>query len=214
MNDYLLDQEFKSDKYEVSLNELLFSRPYKPSINSISKLLDNNGYFGRYRIELLSERKFGTDVLIKIHVYLYDSVLTYTWPYNTVFNIEKKSFGHNRKAPRGVLSEKSMLSYVFTLFSTIFTKRGVSYKPSMLFEQQCDFCYRSIYESKIPLNSWPYVISKITGGTSSHRSYLEKVIPFLVKAGLISNRRFKLRNSDEANEVCENLFDIDYWYNI
>jgi hypothetical protein len=208
-----LDDQFKSDKYEVSLNELFFSRTYNPSVNSVSRLLDNNGYFGRYKIETLTNRKFGTDVLIRVHVYLIDSVFTYTWPYNTFFNIDNKSFGHNRKAPRGVLSDKSMLSYVFTLLSSIFSRRGKTYKPSMIFESHCDECLRVIQHYKLPLSDWPYTICNIHG-TAAHRPYLEKVIPFLVKVGLISNNKFKLNSIDDAEEVCENLFDIDYWYNI
>lgn len=213
MNDYLLNDEFKSDKYEVSLNELLFSRTYNPSVNSISKLLDNNGYFGRYKIETLTNRKFGTDVLIKVHVYLIDSVYTYTWPYNTFFNLDKKSFGHSRKAPRGVLTDKSMLSYVFTLFSTIFAKRGKTYKPSMVFETYCDECLRVIQQHKLPLSDWPRTICNIHQ-TNAHRPYLEKAIPFLVKVGLLSNNKFRLNNAYEAEELSDNLFDIDYWYNI
>ena len=93
MNDSpILNEEFKSDKFEVSLNEILFSRSYKPSVNSVSKLLDANGYFGRYKIETIDNRKFGTDILIRVHVYLYDSVYTYTWPYNTFFDLDKRMF--------------------------------------------------------------------------------------------------------------------------
>lgn len=214
MNDsLLLDDEFKSDKYEVSLNELLFSRTYKPSVSSVSVLLDNNGYFGRYKIETLTNKKFGTDVLIKVHVYLIDSVYTYTWPYNTFFNIDNKTFGHNRKAPRGILTDKSMLSYVFTLFSTIFARRNKNYKPSIVFQTYCDECLRVIQQHKLPLSDWPRTICNIHQ-TSEHRPYLEKVIPFLVKVGLIYNNKFRLHSVEEAKEVCENLFDIDYWYNI
>jgi hypothetical protein len=214
MNDSpILNEEFKSDKFEVSLNEILFSRSYKPSVNSVSKLLDANGYFGRYKIETIDNRKFGTDILIRVHVYLYDSVYTYTWPYNTFFDLDKKMFGHNRRVPRGFLSDKSMLSYFFTLFSTIFKRRDKNYKPSILFERHCDECYKVIVDSKLPLNDWPFVICKIHG-TSSHKPYLEKIIPFFVKVGLISNNRFKLNNVQDANEVCKNLFDINYWHNI
>lgn len=213
MEDILLDDEFKSDKFKVSLNELMFSRTYSPSINSIHKLLDDNGYFGRYKIETIDNRKFGTDILIRVHVYLFDSVYTYVWPYSTFFNIDKRNFGHNRRTPRGILTDKSMLGYVFTLLASIFKKRTKNYSPSILFEKHCDACFQTIVESKISIHDWPFVICKIHD-TRAHKPYLEKAIPFLAKVGLISNNKFKLTTVDDAHEVFKNLFDIDYWHNI
>lgn len=213
MKDILLNSEYKSDKFHLSLNELLFSKSYRSSVNSISKLLDDNGYYGRYKIETIDHRKYGTDILIKIHVYLYDSVYTYTWPHATFFNIDRKIFGHNRKVSRGVLSDKSMLSYTFDLLSRIFRRRDKNYEPDIFYQKKCDDCFKAITELKLNVSDWAHVICKIQK-TNSHLSYLEKTIPFLLRVGLIYNNKFRLTTIEDAEEVCVNLFDIDYWHNI
>jgi hypothetical protein len=214
MDDILLNDEFKSDKFHTSINELLFSRPYKPTVQSISRILDDNGYFGRYTIETLTDRKHGTDVLIKIHLYLYDSRFSYTWPFSTFFNIDKKMYGHSRKAPRGILNNSSMLHYVFVLLASIFKiKTKHQTQKETLFHIYCSSCLQEITDKKIPVNDWPFVICKIHG-SPGQRAYLEKAIPFLCRVGLISNGKFKIGTAEEAEEVYKNLFDINYWYNI
>jgi hypothetical protein len=214
MDDLILNDEFKSDKFEVSINELLFSRSYKPTVQSISKLLDNNGYFGRYQIETLTSKKHGTDVLIKIHFYLYDSRFTYTWPYSTFFNIDKKIYGHCRKISRGVLSNGSMLHYVFILLASIFRiKIKNQIEEDSLFDVYSDICLKEISSKKIPVNDWAFIICKIHGN-SGQRDYLDKAIPFLCRVGLIYNGKFKIGTTDDADEVYRNLFDINYWHNI
>jgi hypothetical protein len=214
MEDYpILNDEFKSDQFEVSINELLFSRSYRPSVNAVSKLLDDNGYFGRYKIDTFSINKHGTDVLIRVHLYLYDSTFTYTWPYNTFFNIDKKMYGHNRRVPRGVLNNLSLLEYVFLMLSSIFRSGGKPIpKNSTMFDCYCYLCFLEISNKKIPVNNWPSVICDIHKNYAQ-RPYLEKVLPFLCKVGLISNGRFKIISDTEAIEVCTNLFDINYWHN-
>lgn len=213
MSDILLNEEFKSDKFSLSINELLFSKTYRSSVNSISNLLDDNGYYGRYKIETVDHRKHGTDILIKIHVYLYDSVYTYTWPHATFFNIDRKIFGHNRKVSRGVISDKSMLSYTFTLLSTIFRDRSKKYIPKMFFEKKCEECFEVISQYKLNVSDWPKVICQFHGN-NSQKSYLEKTLPFLIRVGLIHNNKFRLTTIEDANEVYKNLFDVDYWHNI
>lgn len=213
MNDIILDSEYKSDKFSLSINELLFSRSYRPSIESISKLLDDNGYFGRYEIETVEHKKHGIDLLIKINVYLYNSVYTYTWPYGTFFNVDKKTFGHNRKSPRGILNNKMLLLHVFGVLSTIFHDRKNPPDMSRMFNKKCEECYRIIVEERRPIGDWPFLITHIHN-TTKNRPYMEKIFPFLVKTGLILNSRFRINNLEDADEVCRNLFDVDYWHNI
>lgn len=214
MDDLILNEEFKSDKFEVSINELLFSRSYKPTVQSISKLLDNNGYFGRYKIETLTSKKHGTDVLIKIHFYLYDSRFTYTWPFSTFFNVDKKSYGHSRKISRGVLSNGSMLHYVFVLLSSIFRiKTRKKIEEDTLFDVYSSICLQELSNKKVSVDDWPFIICKIHGNPDQ-RPYLEKAIPFLCRVGLIYNGRFKIVTTEDADEVYKNLFDINYWHNI
>jgi hypothetical protein len=213
MSNILIDDEFKSDKYSVSLNELLFGRPYKPNVVSVSKLLDDNGYFGRYRIEVVKDRKFGTDILIRIHVYLVDSGVNYVWPYNTFFDLDTKRFGHNRKVPRGVFSNKSMFTYCFSVLATMFTPRTKLHVPSSLYEIKCITCMAIIKDGNHPINEWAWIISK-NHGNFAHRIYYEKIIPFLSRIGIISNNKFKIIGEDDPTEYTSNLFDIDYWHNI
>jgi hypothetical protein len=213
MNDAVLNSEYQSDKFRISINELLFSRSYRPTVESLSKLLDENGYFGRYKIETVESRKHGIDLLIKVHIYLYNSVYTYTWPSGTFFNADKKIFGHNRKSPRGILNNKILLLHMFGLLSTIFHDRRSPHDMSRMFNKKCEECYRIIVEEKRPINDWPYIISHIHQ-TYKQRPFMEKLFPFLAKTGLIVNNRFRIINIEDADEVCKNLFDVDYWQNI
>jgi hypothetical protein len=213
MSDLLINDEFKSDKYSISLNELMFGRPYRPNVVSVSKLLDNNGYFGRYRIEVIKNRKFGTDTLIKIHIYLVDSGLSYTWPYNTFFDLDTKRFGHNRKAPRGVFTDKSMFKYCVNVLSIMFTPIDMLPNPLLRYHVDCILCMRIIKEGNHLPNDWPWIISRNTG-SFAQMVYYQRIIPFLSRIGLITSNKFKIIGSDDPEEYSSNMFDIDYWHNI
>lgn len=213
MSDLLINDEFKSDKYSVSLNELMFGRTYRPNVVSVSKLLDNNGYFGRYRIEVIKDRKFGTDTLVKIHIYLVDSGLSYTWPYSTFFDLDTKRFGHNRKVPRGVFTDKSMFNYCVNVLSIMFTPVNMLPKPLLIHHVNCILCMKIIKEGNHSTEDWPWIIAK-NHGNFAQRVYYERIIPFLSRIGLITNNRFKIIGTDDPEEYTSNLFDIDYWHNI
>lgn len=210
MNDFLLDDEFKSDEYKTSINELLFSRTYKSSVKSIEKILNDNGYFGRFKIETIDNRKFGTDIIIRIHVYLYESSYTYIWPFNTSFNIDRKIFTHNRKAPRGILNDQFMLFHSVNILSNMFKKEG---DITSHFDVLCANSMEEIRSKNYGIDNWPLVICK------HHKlwgqlSFISNIVSFLSRIGLISNNRFKIKHTKDAIEVCDNLFDINYWYNI
>lgn len=216
MNDILLDDEFKSDKYSISINELLFGKVYKPTIQSITKLLDDNGYYGRYRIEQVRDRKYGIDTMVKIHVYLVNSGYTYTWPFQTSFNLDKKCFTSNRKVPKGVLSNNTMFGHCFRVLSVMFTPKERiqdDLKKSPSYTVSCIKCMRIINEENSPLEDWPWIICRNHGGFGQ-KPYYEKIIPFLVRTGFIVNRKFLVSSSEDAEEVSSNLFDINYWHNI
>ena len=216
MEDILLDEDFKSDKYEISINELLFGRVYKSTTQAVAKLLDDNGYYGRYKIEHVKDRKHGIDTMIKIHVYLVDSGHTYTWPFQTYFNLDKRCFAHNRKVPRGVLSDSFMFGYCLRVLSVMFTPESrieVELDKAHHYTILCMKCMRIINENNSALEDWPWIICK-NHGSFGQMPYYKKIIPFLVRIGLIVNRKFIITSSDDANEICDNLFDINYWYNI
>lgn len=213
MTDFLIDDEFKSDKYEISINELLFGKIYKPTILSVGKLLDNNGYFGRYKIEQVKDRKYGIDSLIKIHVYLVDSGHTYTWPFQTYFNLDKKLYGHNRRIPRGIFNDPFMFSYCVRVLSVMFTPRERLGDDISYYEVLCIKCMNIIKEDNVATEDWPWVISR-NHGSFGQRPYYEKIIPFLIRIGLLVDRKFLIQSADDAEEICANLFDINYWHNI
>jgi hypothetical protein len=207
-----MDQN-KTNKYKISINELLFGNSYSPTIDSLKTLLDNNGYFGRYRIELVRDKKFETDTLVKIHVYLIDSGITYTWPYNTFFDLDTKRFGHNRKVPRGVFTDKFMFGYCLNVISIMFTPTEMLSPPLSYFEASAIRCRELIKEYNSDLEDWPWIISK-NHGTFGQMPYYERIIPFLCRIGIIVNSKCILLGRDDPGEFSSNLFDIDYWHNL
>jgi hypothetical protein len=213
MSDLLIDDEFKSDKFSVSLNELLFSRPYRPNVKSVSKLLDDNGYFGRYRIEPIYDKKFRADSTIKIHVYLVDSGYTYTWPYNTFFDLDKKAFGHNRKIPRGVFTDKFMFGYCVRVLSVMSTPIEMIEQPMSYYDALCLKCMSIIKEGSHSAEDWSWIICK-NHGSFGQKPYYDRVIPFLIRLGLIMNNKFRIIGHEDPEEYTSNMFDIDYWHNI
>ena len=213
MNDPIIDDVLKSDKYSVSINQLMFGRKYKPNVASVSRLLDDNGYFGRYKIEVVKDRKFGIDTLIKIHIYLVDSGLTYTWPHATFFDLDKKTFGHNRKIPRGVFTNKSMFGYCIRVLSTMSTPIDMIEKPLCYYDELCITCMDLIKKGNHSTEEWSWIICK-NNSNFAHKPYYDKIIPFLLKLGLIINNRFIIIGQDDPEEFISNMFDIDYWHNI
>jgi len=207
------DEFLKDDRYKVSINELLFNPKCKGTVSSIQTILDDNGYYGRYRIETIKSAKFGTDLLIKVHIYLVDSCYTYTWPYNTFFNVDKKLFGHNRKAPRGVISNKTMFGYCLRILATIFCPKEILPEPTTIQEIYCFNCREVILGKNISHQNWGWVICQ-QQRSFGQLPFYEKIIPFLVRLGLIVNNKTKIISAIDADEFSENMFDIDYWYNI
>jgi hypothetical protein len=205
-------EDFKDDKYKVSINELLFSPKCRGSIISVQSILDDNGYYGRYKIEQIRDRKFGTDLLLKIHVYLVDSCLTYTWPYNTFFDVDKKMFGHNRKVPRGVFTDKSMFTYCVRVLSVMSTPKNMIKQPMCYYDAMCLKCMDIIKEGNHSAEDWSWIICK-NHGSFGQKPYYDRIIPFLLRLGLIVNKKFKILGYDDPIEYCSNMFDIDYWYN-
>jgi hypothetical protein len=209
----ILDDEFKSDKFEISINELLFSSSYRSSVNSVSKLLDDNGYFGRYKIETFITKKYGTDVLVKIHVYLCDSRFTYIWPHQTFFNLNKRMFGANRKLPRGILNDKNVFMSCCKNISGMFASKQTLPFPPSFGDLKSLAAMEEIEKLDAGLDRWGYILCK-HHDSFNLLSYYEKLIPFLCRVGLITNNKFKIKSKQDAEEVCLNLFDVNYWYNI
>jgi len=212
--DFLLNEEFKSDKYEISINELMFGRIYKPTISSVQKLLDDNGYFGRSRVEIVKNKKFGTDTLIKVHIYLYDSAFEYTWPFNTFFDLDTKSYGHNRRLSRGVFTDNLTFVRLVTMLAYMFTPQSKLEKPLSDHVKELLEIRKIIDESNLPADDWPWAICSYKQIYGPIRKRWESIIHFLKRTGFIVNNRSRLISALDAQEICDNLFDINYWSNI
>ena len=84
-DEIIIDDEIKSDSFSISINSIILL--YKPStIVALNKLLDNNGYFGRYKIRKKVSRRLG-ETIINIEVYLPNSRTSYLWPFRTLYNM-------------------------------------------------------------------------------------------------------------------------------
>jgi len=213
MDEILLNEQFKSDKFHITINHLLFSKSYRPSVNSISKILEDNGYFGRFKIEVVESKKFGTDILIKIHVYLYDSAFTYTWPHGTFFNIDRKSFGQNRRAPKGIMNNSTVLINCCKILGSMFTPLSRFNSTISMDDALALKTLRVINEKHIQVFDWPEIICEVHDSWGL-LPYYKKLIPFLCRIGLISNNKFKIKSKEDSEEFFKNLFDINYWHNI
>lgn len=212
MNDTIIDDVFKSDVYSISINQLLFTKLLRPNLVSVGRLLDNNGYFGRHRIEEVKDKKFGKDTLIKIHVYLVDSSFEYSWPFNTFFDLDKRIFGHNRKLSRGVFTDKFMFNHCVGVLALMSTTKKIEDAESH-YEAVCIKCRDIIKRNNLGIEDWSWVICN-NHGTLGQLTFYEKIIPFLSRIGMIHNNKLKLQSMDDALEFCENLFDVNYWQNI
>lgn len=79
------DGQIKSDQFSTSINSVILL--HKPSsVPGLSKLLDSNGYYGRYKILRKVTRKHG-ETVISIEIYLPNSRASYTWPFRTLYNL-------------------------------------------------------------------------------------------------------------------------------
>jgi hypothetical protein len=171
----------KSDIYKVSLNDLIISSTPK-SIKALEEILDDNGYYGRYRIITCKAPK-SNDLCIKIEVYLPDSIYHYVWPYNTHYNLSTRSFGKRTK-PAVINNKKILMKCMgfFNMFSYIIT-------------------------GKIdPIAE----IAHLYMGWATKAEYI-KMITFLCKVGLFNNGEFCLKTVMDSKEVHDNLFDPTYY---
>lgn len=193
----IIDDEIKSDEYKISINTLVVLN--KPaSIAAMSRLLDNNGYFGRYKILRKVTKKLG-EAVINIEVYVPNSGFSYIWPFKTMYNL---TLGKLLKRPP-LRSFKTTNLYIFMLAIT---------------NGACG-------ESKIELTTieeLPYKIPRTFGHSVNDLSYIFKT---WMQAGLFSldsNNKlvFNLKHNDKIysevdnkdfDEVIDNLFRPEIW---
>ena len=170
----------KSDYYSISINSLLLAANPK-SIAKVENLLDDNGYYGRYRIVRESVPVFA--ICIKIEVYLPESLNTYKWPFKTYYNLSTNSFG-KRRIPRVI-------------------KNTFRFNKIMLFLALCDLDLSSGVD-RLALSG-----SKIMGW--ANKDDYVKTIMFFIKCGMFVNSKFCIKTEQDVVEVQSNLFDPNYF---
>lgn len=80
--------DIPSDIFSKSIVDILLMNSYN-NVSDISKLLDDNGYYGRHRIKLAIDKKHSYDNYV-FNIYMPDSVFNYSWPYKSSFNVKEK----------------------------------------------------------------------------------------------------------------------------
>ena len=184
-DDAIIDDESKSDAYSMSINSIILL--YKPTtIPGLSKLLDDNGYYGRYTILKKVTKNYG-DTIINIEVYLPNSGFSYLWPFRTLYNM---TVGRLLKKVR--LKKIPAIPYVMSYLSnqaaliTKFQMTTIDDLPNQLMKAY---------------NSRDY-------------SYYQYIVSTMIHAGLFkitTTKRiiFRLKNAEDIKEVNDNLFNPD-----
>lgn len=184
-DDEFIDDEIKSDSYSMSINSIIIL--YKPrSIPALCKLLDDNGYYGRYTIINKVTRRLGENV-ISIEVYLPNSTCSYTWPFRTLYNM---TLGKLLKKIK--LRKIPAMPYVMRFLS-----KGSS------------------ITGKLALNTIDDMPNQLMKAYNSRDySYYQYIVSTLIHAGLLKidsdkNVIFLLKSEEDIKEVNDNLFNPD-----
>lgn len=184
-DDVIIDDVNKSDSYSMSINSIIIL--YKPkSILALCRLLDDNGYYGRYTIINKVTRRLG-ETVICIEVYLPNSACSYTWPFRTLYNMTM-----------GKLLKKIKLRKIPALpYVMRFLSKGSSITGKMTFNT---------------IDDMPNQLMKAYN--SRDYSYYQYIVSTLIHAGLLkidSNKKviFLLRSEEDIKEVNDNLFNLD-----
>lgn len=184
-DDFIIDEENKSDAYSLSINSIILM--YKPSsVQALRRLLDDNGYYGRYTIINKVTRRMGENV-ISIEVYLPNSSCSYMWPFRTLYNM---TLGRLLKKIR--IRKTPAMPYVMRYLS-----KGSLTSPKPVIES---------------IDHLPQMLMHVNN--SHDRSYYQYIVTTLVHAGLFKMTPkkkvvFLLKCAEDIKEVNENLFNSD-----
>lgn len=180
---FLTDDDFepKCDLYKISINSIV-SSSVPTSVPKLEELLDDNGYYGRYRIDSTPTKNFKNNY-VKVDVYLPDSVFNYVWPLNGYYSIADRDFV-KRKKPRVIKNNENILycMYYFLCHN-----------------------YR-IVNSIEPIAE----LMTLQMGRATRKEYID-IIKFLAKEGFFKDGWFALKHQTDVKEVYENLFDFNYF---
>jgi len=179
------DHEIKSDEFSISINSLILLK--KPnSVLKLNKALDDNGYYGRYKILRKVTKKHG-ETVINIEVYLPNSRTSYLWPFKTLFNLTLGKLVKRSKI-KSIPAIKHVMAYLASAFNIEHTLKSTP------IEKLPDHLMEAHYSTD--LNHFQYIVT------------------VLIHAGLIVVDEnnvvvFKLRDTDDIEEVYSNLFNPD-----
>jgi hypothetical protein len=197
-DEIIIDDEIKSDSYSVSINSIILL--YKPrTIPILSKLLDENGYFGRYKILRKLTKKIG-NTIINIEVYLPNSNFYYVWPFKTSYNMTD-----------GVLLRKVSLKNI---------------SSTNLYVFMLAMAHGAWGQPKIELNTLEDIPNQFYCKLGNDIEKLKYIIKIMAQAGLFgidSNNKLYFRLKHDPNiytdhlknndfiEVISNLLDSSLW---
>lgn len=196
-DEIIIDHEIKSDEYKVPINTLVVLN--KPTtVSALSKLLDDNGYFGRYKILRKVTKNLG-DIIITVEVYLPNSNFTYTWPFKTFYNL---TLGRLLRRP-ALKSYDSVNLYIFMLSIA----HGACGHPKI---------------ELTTLEELPYQLPRTFGLSKNNLNYIFKTWAQAGLFGLTSNNKliFRLKHDNKIyseidnkdfEEVIYNLFKPEIW---
>jgi len=181
MEDFTEGEEFKSDVYSKSINQLVTT--YNPkTVDELSELLDDNGYYGRFEIVRVAT-KFYREVCVKVNVYLPDSIHTYEWPYMSHYNLTLRKFS-KRPKPR-------MFKEDFRLMKCLYF--------FLLYKWPIDSSFEHIANLGFKCMGW-----------ATQSDYLSLTV-ILHKIGFFNRGEFVIKSEEDLIEVKENLFSYSYF---
>jgi len=165
-----------NDDYRISIWELFFK--YKPgTIDSMKKILEENGYYGRCKVMRIEDDKGKLTNKAKAEIYLPNSAFTYQWPLNNHYNLTTRQ-----------LDKKFKFS-----------------KPCLAYTLIGQMMHGLLWENVLAYDDLGYKIQAIArcGDTSPYR----KAIMILIKAGLTTTDfKLRLKECD-IDEIYDNWFE-------
>lgn len=110
------------DTYKINLYDLL-SKTDLSNLNNLKEALDDNGYYGRYKILEVRKNCIRT-YKYKLKIYLVDSTVQYTWPRKGYIKLKDKfnSVKTNINDPIGVAHVLDQIKLIPDITHTMYNR--------------------------------------------------------------------------------------------
>jgi hypothetical protein len=92
-DEIIINEDIKRDDYYISINELVI-RHQPRDVRILSNILDDNGYFGRHKINREYTKRYG-DNNVAVEIYLPNSIFTYRWPLSSTYSLTRSGIIKN-----------------------------------------------------------------------------------------------------------------------